>query len=57
MLTDHTDILEVPSEEMISEILARYKEINLHAESYTWKRMGRVLDMHLNLEDNDIIDE
>jgi len=44
-LTDHDDTIEVPSEEIIDEILERYKEINKHAASYTWKRLGRPLDM------------
>ncbi len=57
MLTDHDDIIEVPMEETINEILVRYKEINKHADSYTWKRMGRPLDMNLTLDDNDIPDE
>lgn len=57
MLTDHEDVIEVPSEETINEILERYKETNLHAESYTWKRLGRPLDMELRLDENDIPDE
>ena len=40
MLTFAEDIIEVPGEETISEILERYKEINVHAASYTWKRLG-----------------
>ncbi len=57
MLTKHDDILEVACEESMNEILDRYLELNLHAASYTWKRMGKVLDMSLNLEDNGIPDE
>lgn len=57
MLTDHEDIIEVPSEETIQEILIRYKEINEHAASYTWKRLGRPLDMEKTLEENNIDDE
>ncbi|KAL4441700.1 hypothetical protein ABPG74_008697 [Tetrahymena malaccensis] len=57
MLTEHSDIIEVPCEETINEILERYKEINKHAASYTWKRLGRPLDMELNLEENNIIDQ
>jgi len=37
--------------------LTRYLEINVHAASYTWKRLGRPLDMTKNLEENDIVDE
>lgn len=33
----------MPSEETINEILDRYKEINEHAASYTWKRLGKPL--------------
>lgn len=59
----------MPCEETINEILDRYKEINEHAASYTWKRLGRPLgfilnycliklkDMEENLENNDIFDE
>ncbi len=56
-LTKHDDILEVASEENINEILDRYLIFNTHAASYTWKRLGRVLDMSLNLEENGIPDE
>ena len=56
-LTKQDDVISVGSEETINEILDRYKEINEHAESYTWKRLQRVLDMELTLEENDIPDE
>jgi len=49
--------LKIPSEETIQEILTRYVEINKHADSYTWKRLGRPLDMTMTLEENDILDE
>jgi len=57
MLTAHEDVLEVPCEETINEILERYKEINSHAASYTWKRLGRPLEMESTLDENDILDE
>ncbi|KAL4426633.1 hypothetical protein ABPG74_018711 [Tetrahymena malaccensis] len=57
MLSDHEDVLVVPSEETINEILERYKTINYHAASYTWKRMSIPLDMDKNLEENGIPDE
>lgn len=69
MLTKHDDILEVnqslslinhfqvASEESINEILDRYLELNVHAASYTWKRLGRELNMDATLSDNDILDE
>ncbi len=50
-------MIDVCSEETIYEILNRYKQINEHAESYTWKRLQRVLDMELTLSENDIPDE
>jgi hypothetical protein len=50
-------VLDVASEETLQEILDRYLEFNYHAESYTWKRLGRPLDMELNLAENMIPDE
>ena len=58
MLTDHEEIIEVlnclifkvPSEETINEILERYLVVNHHAASYTWKRLGKPLDMEKTLE-------
>ena len=41
----------------MNEILDRYLELNKHAASYTWKRLGRPLDMSLTLADNDIPDD
>ena len=49
MLTKHEDTLEVAQEEPINEILDRYLEINSHAASYTWKRLGKELNMDRNL--------
>ena len=49
MLTKHEDVLEVGNEECINEILDRYLELNKHAHSYTWKRLGQVLDMSKTL--------
>ena len=57
MLTDHVCLLEVPSEEKISEILVRYKKHNKHGGSYTWKRLGRPLDMEKTLSENGMEDE
>ena len=57
MLTKNDDILEVCSEEKMNEILDRYIELNEHSASYTWKRLGRPLDMEKTLEENDIPDE
>ena len=49
--------MEVASEETINEILDRYLVLNSHAFSYTWKRMGRPLDMAKNLDENGIVDD
>ena len=57
MITDHSTILEVPSEETINQILTRYKFYNKHGGSYTWKRLGRPLDMDKTLSENGIEDE
>ena len=56
-LTKHDNIVEVASEETINEILDRYLVINAHAASYTWKRLGKVLDMAKNLDQNGIVDD
>lgn len=49
-LTRHDDVLECAHEETLNEILDRYLSINVHAASYTWKRLGQVLDMSKNLD-------
>ena len=41
----------------MNEILDRYLEFNSHAASYTWKRLGKVLDMSQTLHGNGIYDE
>jgi len=56
-LTRHDDCLECTTEETINEILDRYLSINTHAASYTWKRMGKVLDMSKTLDENGISDD
>ena len=48
-LTEHVDLIECCQEETINEILERYKKYNDHAESYTWKRLKKKLDMDLTL--------
>ena len=50
-------VLDVASEECMNEILDKYLEQNCHAASYTWKRLGKVLDMNKSLEDNGIEDD
>ena len=56
MLSKTQDIIEVAKEETMVEILDRYLPYNDHAASYTWKILGRPLDMELTLEDNGIED-
>jgi hypothetical protein len=57
MLSHQSDLLEVCAEERLRDIRDRYLVYNRHAMSYTWKRLGRVLNMELNLEENGIPDE
>lgn len=56
-LTSQEQVLEVCSEETMTEILARYQLHNTHAASYTWKYDGRNLDMEKTLQENGISDE
>jgi len=48
-LTKDDETIEVASEENMNEILDRYLNFNAHAASYTWKRLGKVLDMDATL--------
>ncbi|KAF4755977.1 Cytochrome b5 domain-containing protein 1 [Perkinsus olseni] len=57
VLTGQACILEVPVEETAAEISARYREYNYHTDSYTWKRLGKVLDMGKTLNENGVPDE
>jgi hypothetical protein len=56
-LTGLEDMLEVAGEEPLWDILARFKAINSHADSYTWKFQGQLLTMEKTLEQNGILDE
>ncbi|XP_022109270.1 cytochrome b5 domain-containing protein 1-like [Acanthaster planci] len=56
-LTSQEHIIEVCSEEIMSEILDRYLKWNQHAASYTWKYNGVNLDMGKTLEQNGVADE
>ncbi len=56
-LTNQNDLLEVCSEETLTEINSRYLKLNAHANSYTWKRLGRPLNMNKTLDENGIADE
>merc|ERR1711924_297261 len=57
LLTKQKNTLEVPVEETIEEIQERYLICNAHATSYTWKRLGRPLNMKKTLEENGMTDE
>lgn len=57
VLSKQEDMLAVCAEESLEEIRTRYIKYNSHALSYTWKRLGRPLNMNLTLEENDIPDE
>jgi hypothetical protein len=56
-LTGLEDLLEVAGEEPLWDILARFKKINSHADSYTWKFQNKVLTMEKTLDQNGILDE
>lgn len=56
-LSKQEDTLGVCAEESLEDIRKRYLTFNSHALSYTWKRLGRPLDMTLTLEENGIPDE
>lgn len=56
-LTSKEDPLEVAGEETLLEILGRFKKINSHADSYTWKFQSKTLQMEKTLEENGILDE
>ena len=49
--------MSVCAEETLEEIRRRYLKLNSHSLSYTWKRLGRPLNMNKTLEENDIKDE
>lgn len=57
MLSKQDDTIVVACEETLEEVLDRYLVLNDHAASYTWKRLGRPLDMELTLTENGIEDE
>jgi hypothetical protein len=56
-LTKEEVVQVVASEETLNEILDRYLVYNLHASSYTWKRLGRELKMNKSLDENGVPDE
>jgi hypothetical protein len=57
LLTKQKNTLEVPVEETVAEIRDRYLISNAHAASYTWKRLGKPLNMNKTLEENGMKDE
>ncbi|XP_026747766.1 cytochrome b5 domain-containing protein 1 [Trichoplusia ni] len=56
-LTGNTVTLEVCSEETIYEIMMRYYPHNNHLWSYSWRYLGKPLNLSKNLDDNGIPDE
>eukprot|EP00996_Jenningsia_fusiforme_P002606 NODE_3431_length_978_cov_50.824543_g3153_i0.p1 GENE.NODE_3431_length_978_cov_50.824543_g3153_i0~~NODE_3431_length_978_cov_50.824543_g3153_i0.p1 ORF type:complete len:212 (-),score=41.72 NODE_3431_length_978_cov_50.824543_g3153_i0:219-854(-) len=56
-LNHHEATLEVCCEETLSQIQDRYLAFNVHAPSYTWKRMNQNLEMDKTLAENGIEDE
>jgi len=56
LLTQQKDTIEVPVEETVEEIKDRYLVLNAHAASYTWKRLGKPLNMEKTLEENGMPD-
>mmetsp|Transcript_5282 Transcript_5282/g.19745 ORF Transcript_5282/g.19745 Transcript_5282/m.19745 type:complete len:444 (-) Transcript_5282:56-1387(-) len=56
-LTHQDHEMEVSTSETLNQILQRYKEFNDHAGSYTWKRLGKILDMNKTLSQNGIEEE
>jgi len=57
MLSKHENTIEVCTEDTLNEILDRFMDLNQHAASYTWKRLGKPLDMDKTLSENNIPDE
>jgi hypothetical protein len=57
-LTRDESVLEVCGEEKLLAIQRRYTLAqNAHAAGYTWKRLGKILEMNMTLEENGIADE
>lgn len=57
LMTRQKNTLEVPVEETVAEIQQRYLVHNAHAGSYTWKRLGKPLNMDKTLAENGMEDE
>lgn len=57
LLTRQKNTLEAPVEETVAEIQRRYLVHNAHAGSYTWKRLGKPLNMEKTLAENGMEDE
>ena len=57
LLTYEEDLLTVPKEEILSEIVERYSKMNSHALSFTWKDVdGKLLNMGRNLSQNGLLE-
>ncbi|KXS20025.1 cytochrome b5 domain-containing protein 1-like protein [Gonapodya prolifera JEL478] len=57
-LTGEEVVIEVCPPEPLNAIQDRYTRLhNSHAKSYTWKRLGQVLDMSATLDENGVRDD
>eukprot|EP00049_Salpingoeca_infusionum_P002810 m.60098 g.60098 ORF g.60098 m.60098 type:complete len:217 (-) comp11800_c1_seq1:185-835(-) len=54
MLSSQSQTIEVCNEETLEQIQERYLVYNSHSQSYTWKHLGRVLEMDKTLGENGI---
>ena len=54
MLSSQSQTIEVCNEESMQQIERRYMEYNSHSQSYTWKYLGKVMDMNKTLEENGV---
>jgi hypothetical protein len=56
LLTAQDDVLQVCAEETLNEIRQRYLRYNSNIMGYTWKRLGRPVNMDKTLDENGIHD-
>lgn len=56
-LSDQSDTFEVASEDTVGRIRDRYLQFNRHARSYTFKRVGKELNLDQTLAENGIPDD
>ncbi|KAI9138809.1 hypothetical protein BKA69DRAFT_1031120 [Paraphysoderma sedebokerense] len=56
-LTKDEHVIEICSEENLLAVQEKFLTYNAHAKGYMWKRLGKLLDMDLTLEENEIVNE